>query len=143
MGLLVDGVWVDRWYDTQSTGGRFIRQASALRNWITPDGAPGPTGAGGFKAAPGRYHLYVSFTCPWAHRTLIFRKLKRLEHVISISVVHWLTVENGWTFADGPGVVPDPLHGARFLHEVYTRAQSRHTGRVTVPVLWDKVTIQS
>jgi putative glutathione S-transferase len=121
-------------------GGHFVRQASAFRNWVTADGAPGPTGAEGCKAEPGRYHLYVSFACPWAHRTLIFRKLKRLEHMISVSVVHWLMAENGWTFADGPGVVPDPIHGARFLHELYTRAQPNYTGRVTVPVLWDKST---
>ena len=99
MGLLVDGVWFDQWYDTKSTGGRFVRQASTFRNWVTPDGAPGPTGAGGFKAEPGRYHVYVSFACPWAHRTLIFRKLKRLEPMIALSVVHWLMAENGWTFA--------------------------------------------
>jgi putative glutathione S-transferase len=140
LGLLVDGIWADQWYDTRGTGGRFVRQASAFRNWVTADGAPGPTGAEGCKAEPGRYHLYVSFACPWAHRTLIFRKLKRLEHMISVSVVHWLMAENGWTFADGPGVVPDPIHGARFLHELYTRAQPNYTGRVTVPVLWDKST---
>ena len=87
------------------------RQSSTFRNWVTPDGAPGPTGAGGFKAEPGRYHLYVSLACPWAHRTLIFRKLKGLEHMISLSVVHWLMGENGWTFAEAPGVVPDPIHG--------------------------------
>jgi len=136
--MLVDGVWVDQWYDTKSTGGRFVRKASAFRNWVTADGAPGPTGVGGYKAEPQRYHLYVSLACPWAHRTLIFRKLKRLEYMISVSVVHWLMAENGWNFADGPGVVPDPIHGSRFLHEVYTRPQPNYTGRVTVPVLWDK-----
>ena len=99
MGLLVDGVWFDQWYDTKSTGGRFVRQVSAFRNWVTPDGAPGPTGTGGFKAEPGRYHLYVSLACPWAHRTLIFRKLKRLDPMIALSVVHWLMGESGWTFA--------------------------------------------
>src|SRR6185312_17078815 len=128
------------WYDTSSTGGRFVRQSSTFRNWVTPDGAPGPTGAGGFKAEPGRYHLYVSLACPWAHRTLIFRKLKRLEPMIALSVVHWLMEKDGWTFAEAPGVVPDPIHGARFLHEIYTRAQPDYTGRVTVPVLWDKAT---
>jgi putative glutathione S-transferase len=138
MGLLVDGVWQDRWYDTSATGGRFVRKAAAFRNWVTPDGSPGPSGTGGHKAEPGRYHLYVSLACPWAHRTLIFRKLKGLEHMIGVSVVHWLMLERGWNFADGPGVVPDPIHGARFLHEVYTRAEPRYTGRVTVPVLWDK-----
>jgi glutathionyl-hydroquinone reductase len=140
MGLLVDGVWQDQWYDTKSTGGRFVRKDAAFRNWVTPDGSPGPSGTGGFKAEPGRYHLYVSLACPWAHRTLIFRRLKGLEGMIDVSVVHWLMLENGWTFADGPGVIPDPLHGARFLHEVYTRAEPRYTGRVTVPVLWDKAT---
>jgi putative glutathione S-transferase len=140
MGLLVDGVWQDQWYDTRSTGGRFVRKDAAFRNWVTPDGSPGPSGTGGFKAEPGRYHLYVSLACPWAHRTLIFRRLKGLEGMIDVSVVHWLMLENGWTFADGPGVIPDPLHGARFLHEVYTRAEPRYTGRVTVPVLWDKAT---
>jgi putative glutathione S-transferase len=140
MGLLVEGVWQDQWYDTKSTGGRFVRKDSAFRNWITPDGSPGPSGKGGFKAEPGRYHLYVSLACPWAHRTLIFRKLKGLESMIGVSTVHWRMLENGWTFAEGPGVVPDPLHGAQFLHEVYARAEPRYTGRVTVPVLWDKAT---
>ena len=140
MGLLINGVWHDQWYDTKSTGGRFVRQESAFRNWITPDGAPGPTGVGGYKAEPGRYHLYVSLACPWAHRTLIFRKLKGLEGVISVSVVHWLMLENGWTFEEGPGVVPDPIFGARYLYEIYARAEPRYTGRITVPVLWDKET---
>jgi glutathionyl-hydroquinone reductase len=140
MGMLVDGVWHDQWYDTKSTGGRFVRKAATFRNWVTPDGSPGPSGRGGFRAEPGRYHLYISLACPWAHRTLIFRKLKGLEDMISLSVVHWLMLENGWTFADGPAVVPDPLHGARFLHEIYTRAEPHYTGRVIVPVLWDKAT---
>jgi glutathionyl-hydroquinone reductase len=138
MGLLIDGVWQDRWYDTAASGGRFIRQESRFRNWITPDGAPGPTGEGGFKAEPGRYHLYVSLACPWAHRTLILRKLKGLEPQVSVSVVNWLMREEGWTFADGPGVVPDPILGARVLHQVYTAADPAYTGRVTVPVLWDR-----
>ncbi|HEX7075784.1 MAG TPA: glutathione S-transferase family protein [Hyphomicrobiaceae bacterium] len=140
MGLLVDGVWHDQWYDTKSTGGRFVRQDSAFRNWITPDGSPGPSGVGGYKAEAGRYHLYVSLACPWAHRTLIFRKLKGLEAMIGVSVVHWLMLENGWTFADGPGVVPDPIFGARYLYEIYARAEPHYTGRVTVPMLWDKKT---
>lgn len=140
MGLLVDGVWRDQWYDTKSTGGRFVRQESAFRNWVTADGSPGPSGRGGFKAESGRYHLYVSHACPWAHRTLIFRKLKGLEGMIDVSVVHWLMLEDGWTFTEGPGVVPDPLHGARFLRDIYTQAEPRYTGRVTVPVLWDKAT---
>ncbi|MFN3688987.1 glutathione S-transferase family protein [Salinarimonas sp.] len=138
MGLLIDGRWHDQWYDTGKTGGRFQRQDSRFRNWITPDGAPGPSGEGGFAAEPGRYHLYVSLACPWAHRTLIFRKLKGLEDAISLSVVHWLMRDEGWTFAEGPGVIADEVNGARVLHEVYTRAAPDYTGRVTVPVLWDK-----
>jgi len=138
MGLLVEGVWRDRWYDTEKSGGRFVRPESRFRNWVTADGSPGPTGEGGFKAEPGRYHLYVSLACPWAHRTLIFRKLKKLEALIDVSVVHWFMGEQGWTFDDGPGVVPDPNVGARYLHQVYTAAQRDYTGRVTVPVLWDK-----
>ncbi|MEE8189067.1 MAG: glutathione S-transferase family protein [Kiloniellales bacterium] len=138
MGLLVDGVWQDRWYDTRKTGGRFVRQRTAFRNWVTPDGAPGPSGEGGFKAEPGRYHLYVSLACPWAHRTLIFRRLKRLEEIISLSVVHWHMGEQGWEFRDGPGCIPDDVNGARALHEVYTKAKPDYTGRVTVPLLWDK-----
>ncbi|MCG6121660.1 MAG: glutathione S-transferase family protein [Microvirga sp.] len=138
MGLLVEGKWRDDWYDTKSTGGRFKRQDSRFRNWVTPDGAPGPTGEGGFAAEPGRYHLYVSLACPWAHRTLIFRKLKGLEDAIGVSVVHWLMLDEGWTFEPGPGVVADDVNGARVLHEVYTAADAGYTGRVTVPILWDK-----
>ena len=104
MGLLIDGVWHDRWYDTKSTGGRFERQQSRFRSWVTPDGAPGPSGAGGFPAEPGRYHLYASLACPWAQRTLIYRALKGLEGMIPISVVHWRMLEHGWTFERGPGV---------------------------------------
>lgn len=138
MGLLVDGKWQDRWYDTSASGGRFVRSQSQYRNWITADGSPGPSGEGGFKAEAGRYHLYVSLACPWAHRVLIMRALKGLEEMISVSVVHWLMAEDGWTFADGPGVVPDDVNGAAFLHQVYTAAQPDYSGRVTVPVLWDK-----
>ena len=137
MGLLVNGQWTAKGYDTSATGGRFVRQATTFRNWITPDGQPGPSGEGGFAAEPGRYHLYVSLACPWAHRTLIFRALKGLETAISLSVTHWLMGEEGWTFDDGPGVVPDPV-GARRLYEVYLRSDAAFTGRVTVPVLWDK-----
>ncbi|WP_075215077.1 glutathione S-transferase family protein [Mongoliimonas terrestris] len=140
MGLLVDGVWQDVWYDTKASKGRFVRQESGFRNWVTADGAPGPTGEGGFKAEPGRYHLYVSLACPWAHRTLIVRALKGLEDAISVSVVNWLMGAEGWTFEPGPGVVPDPIHGATRLHQVYTAARSDYTGRVTVPVLWDRRT---
>lgn len=140
MGLLVDGEWRDQWYDTESTGGRFVRQDSAFRNWITADGGPGPTGAGGFKAEPGRYRLYVSYACPWAHRTLIFRVLKGLEKMIDISVVHWFMGEQGWSFEPGAGVIPDPLMQASYLHQIYTKAKPNYTGRVTVPVLWDTQT---
>jgi putative glutathione S-transferase len=138
MGLLVDGKWHDRWYDTSETGGRFERSKSQFRNWVTPDGAAGPTGEGGFAAEPGRYHLYVSLACPWAHRTLIARRLKGLETLIPVSVVHWLMQENGWTFAAGPCVTRDPLHCADYLHQVYTAADPHYSGRVTVPILWDK-----
>lgn len=138
MGLLIDGVWHDQWYDTGKTGGRFVRSESQFRNWITPGGAPGPTGEGGFAAEPGRYHLYISRACPWAHRTMIFRALKRLENAISFSATHWLMRDEGWTFEPGPGVIADPINGARVLHEVYTHADPAYSGRVTVPVLWDK-----
>lgn len=138
MGLLVNGQWQDQWYDTQSTGGRFIRKESQFRNWVTPDGSTGPSGVGGFKAEPDRYHLYVSYACPWAHRTLIFRALKGLEESISLSVVHWFMGEQGWTFAPGEGVISDPLFQSDYLHQVYSQAQADYTGRVTVPVLWDR-----
>jgi putative glutathione S-transferase len=140
MGLLVNGEWQDVWYDTKASDGRFIRSDPQFRHWITADGAAGPSGGPGFKAEAGRYHLYVSLACPWAHRTLIMRRLKGLEEMIGVSVVHWLMLENGWTFAPGPGVVPDPLQGAAFMHQVYTAAQADYSGRVTVPVLWDKHT---
>ena len=138
MGLLVKGQWQDQWYDTASTGGRFVRKDAQFRNWVTPNGEPGPSGVGGFPAQPDRYHLYVSYACPWAHRTLIFRALKQLEGLISVSVVHWLMAEKGWTFAPAEGVVPDPLYGVDYLHQIYTKAQADYTGRVTVPILWDK-----
>lgn len=138
MGLLQDGVWVDKWYDTSGTGGRFVRKASSFRNWVTPDGRPGPSGEGGFPAASGRYHLYVSHACPWAHRTMILRRLKGLEAHITHSVVHWFMAEDGWTFSEGAGVVPDTVNGARFLREVYVKAKPDYSGRVTVPLLWDK-----
>ncbi len=140
MGLLQEGRWVNQWYNTSDTAGRFVRRAPQFRNWVTADGAPGPSGEGGFKAEAGRYHLYVSLACPWAHRTLIFRTLKGLEKMISISVVHWYMAENGWTFRPGPGAVPDTINGADFLHQVYTAAKPDYSGRVTVPVLWDKKT---
>lgn len=133
MGLLVNGQWSDRWYDTAATDGEFVREQSQFRHWVTADGSPGPTGEGGFKAESGRYHLYVSLACPWAHRTLIFRELKALQAHISVSVVDPLMLENGWEFPQGDG-----LYGLRYLHQVYTRASSDFSGRVTVPVLWDK-----
>jgi len=138
MGLLVDGVWQDKWYETDKNDGKFIRSESRFRNWVTPDGGPGPTGEGGFKAEAGRYHLYVSLACPWAHRTLIMRELKGLQDLISVSVVNWKMLENGWTFESGPGVVPDSVNNACYLHQIYTGADPKFTGRVTVPVLWDK-----
>ncbi|MHC3500487.1 glutathione S-transferase family protein [Streptococcus suis] len=140
MGLLQDGKWVDQWYDTKSTGGKFVRTVTQFRNWITPDGQAGPTGEGGFKAESGRYHLYISLACPWASRTLIMRKLKGLEDHISLSVVHPLMLENGWTFEDGPGVIKDILFNSDYLYQVYLKADPHYSGRVTVPVLWDKET---
>src|SRR5690606_34324473 len=138
VGMLVEGVWQDRWYDTESTGGRFVRSSAPFRNWITADGSPGPTGRGGFKAEPGRYHLYVSLACPWAHRTLIMRKLKGLEEAIGVSVVHWEIRDHGWEFRRGPGATGDDLYGFDYLYQIYTLAKPDYTGRVSVPVLWDK-----
>ena len=140
MGLLIDGTWHDRWYDTKSTGGRFVRQSSQFRNWVTVDGSPGPTGRGGFAAEPGRYHLYVSLACPWAHRTLIVRALKGLEDAISVSIVDWFMGAEGWVFSDVPGAIADTVNGKQRMHEVYTAADPTYTGRVTVPVLWDTKT---
>lgn len=140
MGLLQNGQWVDQWYDTESSGGRFVRKLPQFRSWITADGSAGPTGDAGFKAETGRYHLYVSLACPWAHRTLIFRALKGLEEMIPISVVHWYMADNGWAFQSGDGVIPDTVNGAEYMHQVYTTAMSDYSGRVTVPVLWDKQT---
>ena len=136
MGVLIDGQWQDRPRDTRSTGGRFVRRDAQFRNWVTADGSPGPSGDGGFKAEPGRYHLYVSYACPWAHRTLIFRALKGLEAMLPISVVHWLMGEHGWTFEDAE--IPDSVNHANYLYQVYTASDSGYTGSVTVPVLWDK-----
>ena len=140
MGLLIDGNWSTAWYDTEKTDGKFVREDAGFRHWITADGAAGPTGKAGFKAESGRYHLYVSLACPWAHRTLILRALKGLEKMISVSIVHWYMAENGWTFDVGDGVVPDTVNGAQFLHQVYTQTKPDYSGRVTVPVLWDKQT---
>lgn len=138
MGLLVDGVWHDTWYETQSSGGHFKRPQTFFRHWVTRDGEPGPTGSGGFKAEPGRYHLYVSLACPWAHRTLLLRKLKGLEQHIGVSVVHPLMLRHGWTFAnDFPHTTGDTLYQHEFLYQLYLQAKADYSGRVTVPVLWD------
>lgn len=139
MGQLVDGVWHDVWYDTKSTGGAFKRTTAKFRNWITADGSAGPSGEGGFPAESGRYHLYVSYACPWAHRTLIFRKLKQLEDHISVSVVHPDMLTDGWTFeTDDNGATGDTLYGLPFARDVYIKADPTISGRVTVPILWDK-----
>lgn len=140
MGLLVDGVWHDSWYDTSKTGGRFERSKSQFRDFVTRDGSPAEGRTRGFKAEPGRYHLYISHACPWAHRTLIFRKLKKLEEVISFSVVHHHMGDDGWTFRKEDGVTGDDLYDLDFLHQIYTMADPKYSGRVTVPVLWDKET---
>lgn len=133
MGLLQNGQWVDQWYETKNSGGEFRRQDSRFRNWVTADGQAGPTGESGFTAEKGRYHLYVSLACPWAHRTLIFRKLKQLEDYIDVTVVDAIMLENGWQ-------VSDPLHDFDFLYQLYLKADENYEGRVTVPVLWDKKT---
>jgi glutathionyl-hydroquinone reductase len=138
MGLLVDGKWQDKWYSTGDSGGRFVRPDPQFRNWVTRDGAAGPSGKGGFKAEPGRYHLYVSWACPWASRALIFRSLKRLKDVISVSVVHHYMGPDGWTFRTEDGATGDTLYGLDLLHQIYTKADPAYSGRVTVPVLWDK-----
>lgn len=139
MGFLQDGTWQDAWYDTKKTGGKFERSTAGFRNWITPDGAAGPTGTSGFKAQAGRYHLYVSYACPWAHRTLIFLALKGLKDMITVSVVHPDMLGDGWTLAtDFPGTTGDTLFGLPFLRDIYTRAEPNVSGRVTVPILWDK-----
>jgi putative glutathione S-transferase len=137
MGQLIEGVWRDQ-APASGGDGRFHRAETQFRNWITADGSPGPTGVGGFKAERGRYHLYVSLACPWAHRTLIMRRLKRLEDAIGVSVVHWHMDRDGWEFREGPGATGDRLHGLDYLHQVYTRARPDYTGRASVPVLWDK-----
>ena len=145
MGKLIDGVWYDQWYDTRSTGGHFVRDSPQFRNWVTRDGAAGPTGESGFPAASGRYHLYVSLACPWAHRTLVMRRLKGLEDAVGVSVVHPYMLDNGWEYArdtsddmhrfEGTG---DPINGVRYHHELYTMVDPHYTGRVTVPLLWDR-----
>jgi len=138
MGLLIDGRWSNQWYDTESSGGRFVRTDAQFRNWITPDGSAGPSGEGGFAAEADRYHLYVSLACPWAHRTLIFRALKKLEDMVSVSVVSHFMADDGWTFDTAEGSTGDDLYDHDFLRDVYLKARPDYSGRVTVPVLWDK-----
>lgn len=139
MGLLIDGQWHDQWYDTKSSNGKFVRTEAQYRHWITRDGSAGPTGDAGFRAEPGRYHLYVSLACPWAHRTLIVRALKGLQDQISFDVVHPLMLEHGWTFdSDFSAATGDRVNQKQFMHQIYTLCESDYTGRVTVPVLWDK-----
>ncbi|NSY71466.1 glutathione S-transferase family protein [Agrobacterium tumefaciens] len=140
--MLVDGKWTAEWHPVQATDkkGGFVRQTSGFRNWVTPDGSAGPTGEGGFKAEAGRYHLYVALICPWASRTLIGRKLKKLEDVISVSIVEPALSDEGWKFGDYPGSDRDGLNGFAYMHEAYTSADPHYTGRATVPVLWDKKT---
>lgn len=140
MGKLVDGKWKDVWYNTSETGGRFKRSDSSFRNWVTADGSPGPSGDGGFAGEAGRYHLYVSLACPWAHRTLIFRRLKGLENAIGLSIVDYHMGKNGWEFRGREGGTEDHIHGFEKLWQVYVMADPHYTGRVTVPVLWDKKT---
>lgn len=138
--MLVNGKWTEDWQPVQATDakGGFVRQISGFRNWVTPDGRAGPTGEAGFKAEPGRYHLYVALICPWASRTLIARRLKGLEAAVSVSVVEPALSDQGWRFGDSPGSDRDTLNGATYMHEIYTRADPHYTGRATVPVLWDK-----
>lgn len=139
MGMLVDGQWQDIGYDTKSTGGKFVRSESQFRHWISKDGSAGASGKSGFKAESGRYHLYASYACPWAHRVLIYRSLKGLENSIGVSFVHWLMDKDGWTFhKDDQGIVGDQLFDLEFLHQIYTKANPNYSGRVTVPVIWDK-----
>lgn len=133
MGLLQNGKWVDEWYDTEASDGEFRRQDSRYRNWVTADGAAGPTGSEGYKAESGRYHLYVSLACPWAHRTLIFRQLKDLQDLIDVTVVEPLMLGNGWE-------LKDDQYGLDYMYQLYLKANPDYEGRVTIPVLWDKQT---
>ena len=141
MGMMIDGVWqvMDRNARRKEIE-KFVRGETYFRNWITPDGAPGPTGKGGFKAEAGRYHLYISLACPWAHRTFIMRKIKDLDDKISLSVTHHYMGDHGWSFHDGEGVISDPILGSEYVHQVYAAAEPTYSGRVSVPVLWDKET---
>jgi putative glutathione S-transferase len=140
LGQLIDGKWSTEWYDTKNAGGKFVRDEASFRNWITPDGSKGPSGIGGYKAESDRYHLYVSAACPWAHRTLIFRKLKKLEDYISVDFVHPDMLDDGWTFGQSGIAQGDRLFGAAFARDIYLRAKPNMSGRVTVPILWDKAT---
>jgi putative glutathione S-transferase len=137
MGVLVEGTWQSKnasWTDSE---GHMRRPSSKFRHWVTPDGEPGPTGDGGFQAEPGRYHLYVSHACPWSHRTTILRELKGLQELVGLSVTHWLMGEDGWTFEEAPGVIPDPVSGARYMWQIYSCSDPTYSGRATAPVLWD------
>lgn len=138
MGILIDGKWKDRWYDTESTGGRFERESAKFRDWVTDDGEPEHAEGEDFPAEAGRYHLYVSYACPWSHRTLLYRRLKDLEEFITLSATHWLMAEQGWTFKPGNGVIPDPNLGAETIYQIYQAADPNYSGRASVPVLWDK-----
>lgn len=138
MSLMQNGKLLNDWLDAETDKGEFIRQDSQFRNWVTADGSAGPTGVGGFKAEPDRYHLYISHACPWAHRTIIFRKLKRLERIISVSIVHPHMGPKGWDFRDYPGATGDTLYASEYMHQLYTRTEPEYSGIVTVPVLWDK-----
>ncbi|MAX00381.1 MAG: glutathione-dependent reductase [Sphingomonas sp.] len=140
MGFLKNGVWHDEWDHNDEESGSFERDESAFRNWVTPDGSAGPTGDGGFRAEPGRYRLYISLACPWAHRVNLARHLKGLTDAIELVVVHWLMKEGGWSFRAGECVTPDPLMDADNLHQIYTAAKPDYSGHVTVPVLWDTKT---
>ena len=138
MGLLVKGQWRDQWYDTEATGGEFVREDAQFRDWIVPPGAAAPAGCRAWPVQAGRYHLYVSLACPWAHRTLIYRELKGLADLIGVSVVSPLMLEQGWTFDRASGSTGDPLYDSEFMHQIYTRCNPDYSGRVTVPVLWDR-----
>jgi len=137
MGLLVDGKWHDVWYDTKASQGRFVRSESQFRNWVTADGSAGPSGRAGFRAEPGRYHLYVAYACPWAHRTLIMRTLKGIESLIDVSAVNSYMGAEGWTFAPGPESIADSVNHVQRVYELYTLADPHYSGRATIPILWD------
>lgn len=140
MGMLVDGKWQEQRVNVTSSDGSYKRKESSFRSWVTTNGDAGPSGIAGYKAEANRYHLYVSLACPWAHRTLIYRKLKGLEDIISLSIVNPIMSDDGWTFEPGDNVIADPIFNAKYLHEIYTAAQTDFTGKVTVPILWDRKT---